>query len=174
MNESDKTPTPKSPSPESMPGLGLAYEFVQPSYQWALSRFEAGNTRLQTLLAFIVSVSLAFPAFAVSLDATLSFADERFLLASIAFLAAMAVGIYGRHAGALALMDPGTLLLPDWLELPEAEFKHHALRWAADHFARNVCTIERKWRYASVVLVLFFVEATLLLAWALAPRSPIS
>ena len=38
---------PDTLSPENMPGLDLAYGFVQPSYQWLLSRFEAGNTRLQ-------------------------------------------------------------------------------------------------------------------------------
>ena len=158
--------TPETPSPENMPGLDLAYDFVQPSYQWALARFEAGNTRLQTMLAIVASVSLAVPTLARALDETLSLTDKWFLLAGVAFLAAVAVGVYGRHTGTVALADPRTLL-HSWLTLPEAEFKYGALYWAADHFAHNTKTIERKWCCAGAMLTLFGVEAALLLVWAL-------
>ena len=65
MNDTETAPAPETPPhPEAMPGLDLAYGFVQPSYQWALARFEAGDGRLQTLHAVIAGVSLPVPAFA--------------------------------------------------------------------------------------------------------------
>ena len=66
MNHAE--PPRETPSPQDMPGLDVAYGFVQPSYQWALARFEAGNTRLQTMLTVIVSASLAVPAVAGALN----------------------------------------------------------------------------------------------------------
>lgn len=165
MSDTDTAPeTP--PRPEDMPGLDQAYDFVLPSYQWALARFEAGNTRLQTMLTIVASTSLAVPAVASALDETLSFTDKWFLLAGVVFLAAMAVGIYGRHVGGVALADPG-VLLRGWLGLSKAQFKYDALYWAADHFADNTKAIERKWSCAGVMLALFGAEAVLLLVWAL-------
>ena len=114
---------PATPSPEDMTGLDLAYGFVQPSYQWVLARFEAGNTRLQTLQAIVASVSLAVPAFAKLLDESLSFTDWRFVAAVIVFLAAMAVGVVGRQTGTVRLVRPKELLDIDWLMLSEARFK---------------------------------------------------
>ena len=165
MNESGTAP--ETLSPEDMPGLDRAYDFVQPSYQWALARYEAGNTRLQTMLTVVASVSLAVPTLAKLLDDSLLFADKWFALACVAFLAAMAIGVYGRHAGTVVLADP-RVLLRGWLSLPEAQFKYDALYWASDHFAHNVGAVERKWRCAGAMLALFLVEAGLLLAWTFA------
>ena len=161
MNDT-KTP------PEDMPGIDQAYEFVLPSYQWALARFEANNTRLQNLLTAVIGVSLAVPTLAGTLNEKLSFADKPFVLAAITFLAAVAAGAYGRHTGTVSLADPRVLLGPEWLSLSEAEFKHHALRNAAEQFGRSAAAIERKWRYTGYVLALFAVELALLLVWALA------
>lgn len=165
MNDTEAAPeTP--PHPEDMLALNLAYDFVLPSYQWALARFEAGNTRLQTMLTIVASTSLAVPAVASALNETLSFTDKWFLLAGAVFLVAMAVGVYGRHTGGVALMDPRTLL-HGWLNLSEADFKYGAVYWAADHFADNTKAIERKWRCAGAMLALFGIEVALLLVWAL-------
>ena len=153
-------------SPENMPGLDLAYEFVQPSYQWLLSRFEAANARLQTMQAVVASVSLAVPAFAKLLDPALSFADARFVLAALAFLAAMAVGVVGLQTGTVRLARPKQLR-DNFLTLPKAQFKYDALCWAAEHFDQNTAAVERKWLCAWTMLVLFLVELALL-SWALA------
>ena len=163
---SDDSPPPEIPSPQDMPGLDVAYGLVQPSYQWALARFEAGNTRLQTMLTVIVSASLAVPAVAGALNKSLSFTDTRFLLAGVVFLAAVAVGVYGRHTGTTTLADPQTML-QNLMVLSEAELKYRVVYDAADHFTRNASAIERKWRCAGAMLGLFGLEAALLLAWAL-------
>ena len=153
-------------SPENMPGLDLAYGFVQPSYQWLLSRFEAGNTRLQTMQTVIAGVSLAVPAFARLLDKTVSFADARFVFAVVAFLTAMVVGVVGRQTGTVRLVHPKALR-DSWLRLPAAQFKYNALGWAAEHFDRNAAAVEGKWRYAWAIFTLFLIELVLLLSWAL-------
>ena len=155
------------PRPEDSPGLDLAYDFVQPSYQWALARFEAGNTRLQTTLAVIVSASLAVPALAKALNDALSFTDKWFLFAGAVFLATVAVGVYGRHTGTVALADPGAVLDNCLEQLSEAELKYNVLYYAADHFDRNAKAIERKWHCAGAMLALFVLEVALLLVWAL-------
>lgn len=159
---------PATPSPEDMTGLDLAYGFVQPSYQWVLARFEAGNTRLQTLQAIVASVSLAVPAFAKLLDESLSFTDWRFVAAVIVFLAAMAVGVVGRQTGTVRLVRPKELLDIDWLMLSEARFKYNALHWAAKHFDHTVAAVETKWRCAWTLLALFLVELALFFSWTLA------
>ena len=156
---------PETPSPESMPGLDLAYDFVQPSYQWLLSRFEAGNTRLQTMQAVIASVSLAVPAFARLLEQTLSFADARFVAAVVVSLAAIAIGVVGRQTGTVRLMHPKELC--NWLTLPEAQFKYNALHWAGEHFDQNTAAVERKWCWVWAMLALFLIELVLLFSWAL-------
>lgn len=157
--------TPKDLSPEDLAGLDRAYDFVQPSYQWALTRFEANNTRLQNLLTAITSVSLAVPALAGALNEALSFDNAWFKLAGIAFLLAVAAGFYGRQAGAVCLADPRELRA--WLTLSDAQFKHDALYWAGEHLARSTAAIKRKWRCATFALALFVVEVALLLVWAL-------
>ena len=162
MNESQT----ESLSPESMPGLELAYGFVQPSYQWLVARFEAGNTRLQTLQAIVASVSLAVPAFAKLLDPAISFAGPPFVLAAVAFLAAMAVGVVGLLTGTVRLPHPKQLR-DNCLTLPKAQFEYSVLCWAADHFDQNTAAVEWKWRCAWAMLALFFIELALL-GWALA------
>ena len=159
-------PDPDTLSPENMPGLDLAYGFVQPSYQWLLSRFEAGNTRLQTMQTVIASVSLAGATFAKLLDETLSFEDARFVFAVVTFLVAMAVGVVGRQTGTVRLPRPKELLNLKWLTLPEAQFKYNALWWAAKHFDQNTAAVEGKWRYAWAIFALFLIELFLLLSWA--------
>ena len=147
-----------------MPGLDLAYDFVQPSYQWLLSRFEAGNTRLQTMQAVVASVSLAVPAFARLLEQTLSFADARFVAAVVVSLAAIAIGVIGRQTGTVRLMHPKELR--DLLRLPEAQFKYNVLHWAGEHFDQTTAGIERKWRWVWAMLALFLIELVLLVSWA--------
>ena len=154
-------------SPENMPGLDLAYGFVHPSYQWALSRFEAGDTRLQTLQAVVTGVSLPVPAFAKLLDESLSFEDPWFMLAAAAFLAAMAIGVAGRLTGTVKLAHLKVLLHRDWLTLREADFKYSALCEAAAHFDKNAAAIRRKWRCALAILALFGLELSLLVGWTL-------
>ena len=149
MTAEDAT-SPRTLSPENLPALDLAYGFVLPSYQWALARFEAGNTRLQTMLAIVASVSLAMPALARLINPSLSFADGWFLSAVAVFLAAMAAGAYGRQAGTVRVLHPEKLLAPEWLTSTPNRFKHDALYWAGEHFGCNRAAIEGKWRCAGV------------------------
>ena len=156
-----------APRPEDMPALDLAYGFVLPSYQWALARLEAGDTRLQTMLAVIVSASLAVPSLAGALNEDLSFTDKWFVLAAAAFLAAVAVGVCGRHFGAIALVDLEKLLGNCLEPLSEAELKYSVLYYGAEHVHHNARIIKRKWRCAGAMLALFVLEVALLLAWVL-------
>ena len=46
------------------PGVNVAFEFVLPSYQWMLARFEAADTRIQTMTVFAATVMLGVPVLA--------------------------------------------------------------------------------------------------------------
>ena len=57
-------------NPEEYPSVGLAYGFVQPSYQLLVSRFEAADTRLTALLTVVIGVTTAVPVFAKAVALT--------------------------------------------------------------------------------------------------------
>ena len=79
--------------------LGLAYEFVVPSHDWAIRRLEAAERRIDNLMRFIITVTLALGA---SVIAVAELSDEPtwlqlngpgFLTIS-SFLIAVALGMY--------------------------------------------------------------------------------
>ena len=62
-------------------------------------RFEAANTRIQTMQAFTASITLAIPVTARSLNPEIGFQDWRFLLAVVLAATVTAVGVFGRLIG---------------------------------------------------------------------------
>ncbi|KKN05538.1 hypothetical protein LCGC14_1086240 [marine sediment metagenome] len=90
------------------PGVEEAYAFVLPSYQWMVTRLEAADSRIQTLLAFIATVSLAMPTL---LGASLDQLAVRWALALgalaivvfvVALTAAVPFGLWVDHSYGVA------------------------------------------------------------------------
>ena len=152
------------------PGVDHAYEFVIPSYNWLLARFEAANNRIQTMQAFAASITLAIPITARSLNPDIAFQDWRFLLAVCLAGAVVVVGVIGRQSGNLALVNPAKLWASS-LSWGSAEFKKNAIYWAGENFNANNTAIANKWKLANWMMALFCVELLMFLAWVVVSQT---
>ena len=74
------------------PSIEHAYGFILPSYQWMLSRFEAADSRIQTLQTFIVSVTFGLIAVLKAIANDIQFNSYLFITAIGLSLLALAVG----------------------------------------------------------------------------------
>src|SRR5689334_6447753 len=71
---------------KQFPGADSAFSFVIPSYQLMLSRFEAADERLTTLIATVSAVALGAPTLAKGLNPNISFRSVFFVLGVVCFL----------------------------------------------------------------------------------------
>ena len=103
------------------PAVDLAYEFVRPSYDWVQRRLEAVDNRVQMLMAFAASITLAIPVLAVSAIEEPDFKSVWVFLALANFAVAVVVGAVARLWGGLILVSPKELY-QKWLHYSEWEF----------------------------------------------------
>jgi hypothetical protein len=153
--------------PEQWPGVDVAFEFVLPSYGWALSRLEAIDGRLQALQAFSATVVVAAPVVARSLDAEIDFLSPWFLSAILAFVLIVAIGGVARVLGTVRIASPEQLY-EGWLEYEPWEFKKNAVYWAGEHSRANTRVIRRKGIAAAALTAILIAEVGLLAVWVAA------
>jgi hypothetical protein len=154
---------PRTPK-DDWPAVDRAYDFVLPSYQWLLTRFEAADTRLTTLINLATSLTLAVPLFAKAIRPEISFTSRWFLGGILLFVLAVVAGLVGRLRGELWLPHP-TEIYNRNLRADEWTFKKNALYFAGEHFAHNAKQIDAKARSAVLVAVLLALEVLLLVRW---------
>jgi len=158
-------------SPETeWPSVPFAYDFVIPSYQWVLTRFEAVDSRIQTLQAFIATTTLGVPAIATTMFKTIKFTSCWFLGAIGLAGVAIIIGLIGRSWGRITLANP-RVLYEQWLHKPVWEFKKDMLYFAGQHFEKSSDFVNTKSRLVTVMSVLFFLETLLLFVWIAFARS---
>ncbi len=160
MNTNQQTQTT-----EDHPGLPLAYEFIIPSYQWLIARSEATHGRIQNLIGLAAAITVGAPVFGKAIRDTLSANSGWFFAAAAVFVAIMALGLVAGRMGKLILMSPGVLSTEEWLQLPEADFKRHALEYAGSHFDKSADSINRKAKILVAMTYLLLAEAVLLVVW---------
>ena len=146
------------------PGVITAYEFVRPSYDWMLARFEAADNRLRLLQAFAVTATTALLGAFKTANPNLQFTDWRFVVAALLFAALMGVGCFGWLRGGVMLANP-RIFQEKWLRYREWEFKKNAVFWSAEHFRLNDQQIKNKSRLTAYMLALLLLELGLLFAW---------
>jgi hypothetical protein len=144
------------------PGVELAYPFAVESYELAVKRFEVMDSRIQTLLALFVTVSLAVLLFLKDNATTLT--SWWLWIAAICFLAAVALGIYGRLTGTLKAINP-KILYEKFLHRPKWEFQKAFIYWAGVNYESNIVQIEQKHRIAVFMTLLFCLEVICLAGW---------
>ena len=150
---------------KSFPAVEFVYPLAIASYEVMQKRLDALDGRLQTLLTFIVSVSLAIPV--VASNKGLSFRSGWFIAAICAFFASVGVGTYARLCKKLVVIDPGQLFT-DYLDMSEWEFKKDTIYWAGVNFKANQEMIDWKAKLANITAMLFILEAVLVAAWVVA------
>lgn len=146
------------------PAIDDAYAFVLPSYQWLVSRFEAADTRLTTLLTLGASVTASAPVFARAVRPTILYGSPWFIGAMLAFCLAAVVGVLGRIAGRITLPNPGVLYAKS-LHESAPEFRKNAIYFAGQHFDANARAIARKGQCAIGVTVALLVEVLGFAIW---------
>jgi hypothetical protein len=150
------------------PSVELAYPIALGSYETALKRLDAVDTKLNTLLTFAVTVSLAVPVLASTKN--LSFRSIWFIAAAIAFALGVGVITFARLKGSLWLIDP-RVIYDSYLDLDQWNFKRHTIDWAGDNWRHNQRLINRNGMLASVAAILFALEAVAVGAWVVAANS---
>ena len=146
------------------PGVEFAYDFVVPSYDWALRRYEASNGRLQNVVALTLTVTTAVPILSRFVAPDADILSPLFLAA--VSIAAMVVigGALSVSLGELALASPARLF-QEHLGAGRWEFKKNQIYWAGQHLEANIRQVNRKVRVAFALTVAFSAEIGLLIAW---------
>ena len=160
---------------KAYPSIDLAYQFVEPSYSWALSRLGAVESRIERLLTFIAAVTLAIPV-ATAAMASSPIIDKTSItltplvtitgvLALLCVIGSVSAGLFGRRMGSIRLVDLGKLYDHHlWQE--QSEFQKDAVYFAGQNLVANNALISRKTRVADLMCVLLIAEITLGIIWA--------
>jgi len=151
------------------PSVGLAYDFVKPSYDWLQNRLDAVNTRIEFLLTFASSVTVAVPVFVKVLFSDIGFGSLWFIAAIVAFILCAIVGIMGRNYSDLMLISPQKLY-EKWLSRSEWEFKKDAIYFAGQHFQHNTSLVKKKDKFAILMSVLTVAEIIFIVLWVTVSR----
>jgi len=149
---------------DKWPSVHWAYEFVKPSYEWIQNRLDAVNARIEFLLTFSSSVTLAVPIVVKVLFPDVDFGSLWFMSAMCMFLFTAVVGILGRIYGGLKLVSLQKLY-NEWLNYSEWEFKKNAIYFAGEHFTYNNSQINRKANFTIIMSVLLVLEVAFIVIW---------
>lgn len=160
LNDKDDDADPQS----QWPSVGLAYDFVQPSYDWLLNRVNAAEGRIQTGLTFAASITLLVPVIAKTVFVDLDFGSLWLILAMITFIATVMLGAVSRFVGELTLVSPKKLY-DEWLHYSEWEFKKNAIYFAGQHFEANRKLVRTKGTFVEIMTFLLLLEVLWFVIW---------
>jgi hypothetical protein len=146
------------------PSVDTAFDIVKPSYDWLLSRFDAVNGRIQPLLTFSATLTVATPVFVKTLFPDVDFASPLFIAAIVAFVLTAIVGTLGNMITGVQIMNPQKLY-DRWLSWPTWEFKKNAIYWAGRDFNANASKVNKKGNCLLVVNGLLVLEVLLVVCW---------
>src|SRR5581483_7624057 len=78
------------------PAVAYAYEFVLPSYDWAVRRFEGSETRLHNLQTYSATIAFGAPVAAKAISATPNFDSMLFVAGVACFVLVVTVATFAR------------------------------------------------------------------------------
>jgi hypothetical protein len=96
MRFMDTTATQNIDERAAWPAVDSAYDFVVPSYQMVMSRFEAADNRLTALITFASSITLGGPLFAKAVRPGIEFSSPVFWIAMACASLGVVCGVIGR------------------------------------------------------------------------------
>jgi hypothetical protein len=147
------------------PGVDQAFELAKDSYDALCQRLDAADARLQTLLTYSASFTLAVPVIVGAINKNATFTSYWFYAAMFLFVVIVIVGTVGLAYGTLRLISP-KILYEEWLGYSEWEFKKNFVFWAGVHFEQNRGLVNKKGWTAILLTMLFLGESALLVVWA--------
>ena len=160
MEEKDKEKSLES----QYPSVDLAYDFVKPSYDWMITRLEAINSKIQGLLMFSATITVAIPIIAKSTFDNISFSSIWFILAMAVFIYLVVIGILGMRMGSIVLPHP-QIIYDKYLYCSHWEFKQRTIYWAGEHFQENKALISKKSSYRDMMTFSLLIELLLIVIW---------
>lgn len=149
---------------DQYPAVKYAYDFVLPSYQWAIARMDAAVTRIQGLMMFAATVTLGAPVIGRALSDDVRFSSIWFIGALGLFVLSMILGLIAREYGTLTVTSPG-VLYDKALHLSEWEFKRYIVYYAGQHFEHNQRLIEKKSRCGMIMAAMLLAETLAVVMW---------
>jgi hypothetical protein len=147
----------------SQEGINQAYDFVLPSYGWAIQRVDAAASRLQNLQTFAAILTFAAPVIVKALNPEANLMSGWFLSAFLIFAFIGLISLIVRlWPGGIKLINPSLLKGDDWLLLSEEQFKLEMVRYAGMDMDDNVRFINSRAYVSDVLTILFIAEVVLL------------
>jgi hypothetical protein len=145
------------------PGIDLAYPIAVQSYEVGSKRLEIMDGRLQTILAFVATVTGLFPA--IVGKSVGAFRSPWFYAAACLFVSILILGTAARLFGKIKVLEPNQLF-DHWLRKHPLEFKKDFIAFAGDALDDNLDLANKKWLASVVIIGLFAAEVVLLVVWA--------
>jgi hypothetical protein len=146
------------------PSVGLAYEFVKPSYDWMLNRLQAIDSKIQGLLTFATAITAAIPVFAKAIH--VNFSSAWFYAAIITYVLFAVLGIVGLRFGKVRLINP-EILYNRWVNKTIWQFQKDGIYFAGKDFKDNKNLIERKSLFRDFMAILFVGEVLCVIVWVI-------
>jgi Na+/glutamate symporter len=162
----DTASTPNTDD-HAWPGVETAYDFVVPSYQMLMSRFEAADNRLTALITFASSITLGGPLFAKAVRPDIDFNSPAFWIGMACATLGVICGVIGRIHGRIILPNP-TVMYDKSLRDSQWTFKKDAIFFAGQNFTANVAVVDAKGRYATVLTIAILIEVWMFTIWVVA------
>ena len=151
--------------PEASPAaVRLAYDIAVESYALAERRRDAVHQRIDTLLSFVTTVTVAALVVVVSVFENPDLRSPLLWAAGAVYLLLVLCALIAKSVGALRQISP-KLLYEQWLHLDEHEFRRRMI-YAAGEYADEARKVTiRKSTVATGMAALFVAEGALFLAW---------
>jgi hypothetical protein len=143
------------------PAVPFAYEFVIPSFDWMSQRLNAVEARLQTLIGFAATVTVAAPVLATAVLKQPKFDSMWFIWGVLMFFAIAAVGIAVLNTGDLQIISP-QMVYKKYLHYSEWEFKKNILYSAGQGFEANANLVKTKGTVLTILSIVFLGQILLL------------
>ena len=123
--------------PEASPAaVDLAYGIALSAYALAQDRWESVHRRIDTLLSFVTTATIAAPVAAeATLDGRPDFSSPLLISAGAVYLVVVVIALVARSFGSIVQISPRELH-DQWLDLDETEFMRGILDWLGRHNER--------------------------------------
>ena len=142
----------------------MAYDIALGSYVSVREQWESVHRRLDTLLSFVTTVTIAAPVAAQAVLDHADFESPIVVSAGTVYVVIVLIALIARSFGAIQQISPRELH-ENWLNYAEEEFREGIIDWAGEHNDHAQVLIGRKNLAANVMALLFVAEALLLIAW---------
>ena len=147
----------------------LIYEFVIPSYNWALQRLDSAERRLQGLLLYLATLTFAIPVATLAIageDNQLDGLDWTAKAAVGCFILATIVGLFARLRGHLLIADPGAMYERREGDKSREAFRLNRVCKSGDDLTQNRRVVRNKNYAADFMSFLLALEIGFWIWWA--------